>query len=352
MNHSLFPWLQELWQNAWQQQNRLPHAILLAGAEGGGKRVFAEYFAQRLLCDKAEKDEFACGECNACRWFVSGNHPDILRVMSEAEQEADADASETDANKNEGKSKSSVIKIEQIRAVQDALSTKAHHGAYRVVMLYPAEAMQGPAANALLKLLEEPPEGVIFILISQQPRKLLPTIRSRCQVWNVPRPIHEQAISWLKTRNIEPAEALLGFASGMPLMAERLADPASYNKRERFIKDLNSLSQKTPLQLAAEWDAWLKAKENAIQLSDIVLWLQRWVSDCALLAQGMALRFFPDHNAQLQSIASKVNVSHWIACYNQLLDYKRAVTHPLNTRLFLEDMLLRYSRTVSIQSRS
>jgi DNA polymerase-3 subunit delta' len=99
-----------------------------------------------------------------------------------------------------GKAASRQIVIEQIRDLQQALTTGGHRGSQRVAIVDPAEAMNLYTANALLKLLEEPTTNVQFILVSSSPKRLLPTIRSRCQTWAFPRPAGELAARWLLER--------------------------------------------------------------------------------------------------------------------------------------------------------
>ena len=328
---------------------RLPHALLIAGASGLGKRDLAEALAARLLCDAPQTDGQACGHCLPCQWRTSGNHPDLHRLSPENGEAQSATDAGDEPGGDESKAKpgqgSTQIVINQVRAVQEALSVTAHRGGKRVVIVDPAEAMNPFTANALLKLLEEPPEGCTFLLISSAPRRLLPTIRSRCQQWHVPRPGADALRHW-QAGGRTPAN-LLALCGGTPLAAHRLSVQGGGALFERFINDLNA-DGIDPLRLAAQWENWLK-KDKAISaagfsLMTLVEWMQRWVSDLAALSLGGRVRYFPEQVEHLALLSVRTNAASVIGCYNEFINIRRVVTHPLNLRLFLEDMLMRYAR--------
>lgn len=139
-------------------ERRLPHAILLTGKEGIGKKAFAVAVAKSLLCEKPLGNAEACGECGSCRRVDALVHKDLLIVGTEG----------------------NVIKIDQIRAIMEETAYRTTKGRFRVIIIEEAEKLGDEASNALLKILEEPPEGNVFILTSSRHYRILPTIRSRC----------------------------------------------------------------------------------------------------------------------------------------------------------------------------
>ncbi len=136
----------------------MPHALLLHGEVGVGLRHFADRLASALLCPRDDKP---CGDCHACRLHSGGNHPDFCLVAAE---------------KEEGE-----IKVGQIRDLLSFLQISRHYEALKTVLIRDADMMNRVAANSLLKMLEEPPAGVILLLTSHHPFRLPATVRSRCQ---------------------------------------------------------------------------------------------------------------------------------------------------------------------------
>ena len=224
MNNVLYPWQSEPWQQLQQLRSRLPHAILFYGPTGIGKTEFAEHFAQSLLCETPLADGRGCGTCGSCGWFAQYSHPDYRRVRPEVLDEddaaEDAEAAESGDTKKTAKSTkapSKDIRIDQVRALGDFMNISTHRQGKRVIVLYPAEALNAASANALLKTLEEPPPNTVFILVSNSLDRLLPTILSRCRKFALPMPTHDEALEWLKQQNIKDADFWLAEQGGAPL---------------------------------------------------------------------------------------------------------------------------------------
>lgn len=338
----MHPWLTPLWHQVIQAETRRAHALLLCGAPGQGKRDFAEAYAARVLCHHPDASGHACGVCEGCRLRSSGNHPDFIRVVPEADL--------PEAEQSSGKSKPSTqIVVDQIRTLRDSLGVTSHQNGMRVVLVDPAEAMNTNTANALLKLLEEPPPETLFLLVSSAPRRLLPTIRSRCQQWAFPRPDPAQIRDWLAHTIGEGGAPLLALAGGMPLAAQRLSDTDGTALRARLIKDLLAIPQTDPLMVAGDWDAWLRSKaamDVGFDLPALIGWVHRWVWDMSAVSLGGEPRFFPDQEGAMRAVADRSAQGALVDCYNAMVQIHRAASHPLNVRLVLEDMLMRYAKAV------
>lgn len=168
--------------------NRLGHAYLFSGPGGVGKRTFARLLANLLLCTDA-RETTPCGRCGGCRKFLSGNHPDFIRIVPDG----------------------AAIKINQLRKLKEVVSFTPFEGGYRVILLEEVHTMRREAGNSLLKLLEEPPRNNIFVLVGASLSAMLPTIISRCQgVGFSPLPLEEAAAVIMEHQpDLAPAEASL-----------------------------------------------------------------------------------------------------------------------------------------------
>ena len=226
------PWHQEMWSQLVSWRERLPHALLLHGGRGIGKRHLMKAYAQLLLCE-SPVDATPCGRCAGCQLIAADNHPDLRWLTPAAlmPDRDDADGNDTDSQADRSDTRSSKAKpsreivIDQVRKISEFLAISSHRGGRRIVLLLPAEALNAPAANALLKVLEEPPPGVTFLAVSDQLDAVLPTILSRCVLLRAPIPSHAQALKWLQSKGVERAEARLAEQGGAPLCIEGEATP-------------------------------------------------------------------------------------------------------------------------------
>ncbi len=337
----IYPWQAGDWRRLSTLREHWPHALLLHGQAGIGKLRFAQHVAQGLLCEASLGSGEPCGACVACTWFEHGNHLDYRLVVPEAlagesgmaiaDEGKVADAVESG---KKTRTPSKEIKIEQVRALIDFCNIGAHRGGARVVVLYPAEALNVAAANALLKTLEEPPAGVFFLLVSAHPDRLLPTIVSRCRLWPMVAPSLDDAAAWLTEQRIDDARILLAEVGGAPLAALALASDANRPLRDWVVAQLAAGGSCDPFACA-----------EALQKLPVPLvlgWLQRWLYD--LLAQRLAgaPRYFPAASAALACCASAADAGA-VASFIKTVTRRRAVeNHPLNARLVFEELFFGY----------
>lgn len=232
-----YPWQAALWQQL-SRRERHAHAYLLHGPAGIGKRALAERLVGLLLC-RAPAASDACGQCKSCLLLRAGTHPDLFELQPE---EADKP-----------------IRVDQVRELVDFVGQTAQLGGRKLVLLEPAEAMNLNAANALLKSLEEPSGDTVLLLVSHQPSRLLPTIRSRCQQQACPLPGPAAARTWLAGQLPELDAAvhqrLLELAAGSPLRALQLYRDGVLEQRNQVEEGVKRLlkQQITPSELAESW---------------------------------------------------------------------------------------------------
>jgi DNA polymerase-3 subunit delta' len=339
MSNSIYPWQESSWQQLQLLRQRMPHAILFHGAAGIGKSDFIEAFAQGLLCEAVLPDGHACGACASCGWFSQQNHPDYRRVRPEAlEDEPAGEGEEGDGEAKKAKSAkapSKEIKIEQIRNLSDFMNISTHRQGLRVVVLYPAEALNMPASNALLKTLEEPPPGTVFLLASNSLDRLLPTILSRCRKFALPMPSHAEALAWLKTQGVPDADSWLREQGGAPLAAMAQAEVGNRDDLEVLLQLLARPSVEGALKVAD--------KLQKVPLSAQVSWLQRWLYDVFSYKLAGNIRYYPRYQKELAAVADKIHVSRLMAAIKGANERRATADHPLSPKLFLEDMLLDYT---------
>jgi DNA polymerase-3 subunit delta' len=310
--------------------DRLPHALLLHGPRGVGKLQLAERLGQRFLCEARNPGLEPCGRCNGCRWSMGGQHPDLRFVEPEALARATGVPGKDDENprkESREKAKPSLeIRIEQVRALEDFVHLGSHRGKRRVIVVHPAENMNLPTASALLKNLEEPPPGAVFMLVSHRPARLLPTIRSRCIQVAVPLPEKSIAIPWLETQGVADAASWLAFAGGAPLLALDCArdERAALVTGWRKALDDGALDS---IQLGAE-------REDAEFLVDF---LQKHALDAALASAGLPPRFGTGPARVSRSL-----LRGWLTYARNLGQARKLARHPLNPRLFVAEVLDKY----------
>lgn len=326
-NSIIYPWQEKHWDYcvARIKQHNFPHALLLKGMAGLGKREFASTLAKLLLCKQPTNDQ-ACGECSACQLFAAGNHPDFFDLHPEE--------------------KSSQIKIEQIRDLTLELSQTAQQMGHQVVIIEPAEAMNVAASNALLKTLEEPHEKIVIILVSEQASVIPATIRSRCQhlVFNAPTvPV---AKKWLNSKlgNAQNLELLLTLSDNSPLEAFSLANSDEMSHRQQLVSDFLALSagKLEPLKFAEQYqDAPFKVVLRVMQ--SIIADLIKLKFDSQVTLTNL------DQSNSLKSISKQCQLSQLFLINERLQQLKNHLNKNLNInkQLFLESLVHEYLKSFS-----
>jgi DNA polymerase III subunit delta' len=329
-------WQGAIWNRLTARRDRLPHALLFLGRHGTGKLAFARAFAGWLLCESPTQSG-GCGQCASCRWIEQGGHPDLRLVEPEAigdrlEYEDGGERRSTDRKPRRH------IAVDQVRALANLMNVSAHRSGFKVVIIAPVESMNAHAANALLKTLEEPPPNTLFLLVSHRPRRILPTILSRCEQVSMPTPDQLTSEDWLVEQGIKDPQVPLAEAGFAPVRALALADPGHLAMREIILRALSEPARLDAIEVAER----LQAAEPPV----VVGWLQRWCYDLLRLHIGDKPRFNPDFRTALDPLARAADIRGLLALIRLLSQSQRIALHPLNTRLFLESLLLYYRRSI------
>ena len=240
---SRWPWHEDAWARlqARRERDALPHALLLAGPAGLGKRDFLAAFVKGLLCQQPVGGE-ACGTCRACQLVDAGTHPDLITLSF--------------GLRKDGVTRSEIV-VDQVRDLSQRLSMASQFGGWQVVTIDPADAMNAAAANALLKTLEEPTPSTLLVLVADQPARLPATIRSRCQRIDFLVPPRDVALDWLRAQGVADAPAALDAAGGNPGMARAWAADGALKQRGEVRHDLKALAagRGDAMEVVKRWQA-------------------------------------------------------------------------------------------------
>ena len=323
----IYPWTHSQWLSLVKshQNDRLPHALILSGLEGLGKRRFATEFARYLLCEHPQNEQ-GCGRCRACIQFEAKTHPDFQVVEPE------------EAGKQ--------IKIDQIRALSQGFGLARHSQSHRVVIIAPADAMNLAAANGLLKSLEEPPEKTLVLLITAHVSRLPATIKSRCQQLYFAPPGQDMAVNWLVNQQLGndnesgiEVGPLLAMANGAPLKALQYADSEQIAQRNELFSLFyqTGMNKISPLSL------------DGVQLKQGILlpiqWLYSWVSDLIKMQiQPIISIVNSDKSEQLQKLSKRVELSELFQYLDRLVEALQLQRAPLNPQMIMDDLLLQWQQ--------
>jgi DNA polymerase-3 subunit delta' len=321
------------------ENNRLAHAYLFHGPAGVGKEALAIELARAAVCE-AQKDR-PCAVCASCVKMNSFSHPDVFFIFAAPstvkpeDERAVLDSVLANPYWRMRPWASPTISIDKIREIRKTSSLKSFEGAGRVVIISEAEKMTTPAANALLKLLEEPPPQMTMILTSSKPNALLPTIVSRCQ---------QIRCELLKEANIEEAlRARENIESAAARLLSRVANGSYRHALELQDEDLNQRREiivdilRTVIQ--GDYERLLKVEElqqgDRTLIKDYLKLLLLWFRDIMLLSQ------FPDEDRIEEKITNYDQLEtlrKFLGAFESI-HYEAAITA-------LEESLIRIDRNI------
>jgi DNA polymerase-3 subunit delta' len=320
----LLPWQRVSWQRLTGRMPQLPHGVLLTGAQGTGKRRFADHIAGWLLCDQRTTDG-ACGHCASCAWLKVGSHPSLLRISREVD--------------SKGK-QSRQIKIDQIRDLMPFVQQTGQ--GWRVVIFEPAESLNIAAANALLKTLEEPAAQVMLILVSDQPQQLPATIRSRVQQIALGRIETDRAIEFVRDEanvSAEQAALLLGLSFGAPLAAVELAATNGFKLRGQWLATWLAIltARRSALDAAAYW-------HKELPLLDWLGVVRQLLRDVIALHLGQRAIQTDLDAGQLSRLQQLLTLDQLFEIDRQLVALIAGQSQNVNAQLVMESLMVQLAK--------
>jgi DNA polymerase-3 subunit delta' len=299
---------------------RLPHALIFAGIEGIGKRTTAQLLSLTLNCQApshARKGTSACGGCHACRMMLAGTHPDLIQVLPQG----------------------SLIRIGQIRELIATLAFKPYQARQRVVIIANAQQMNPEAGNALLKVLEEPPEGTLLVLTTLQTSDLLPTVVSRCQTIRF-RPLAPDVLSALLVEQahlpLAEVEPLAFMAGGSYTRALSLHKQGWLVRRNWILKELGTLRAKSTLGRLALAERLADAKQLLPDVLECMMSYYRDLLVARFRPEQVINRDFAD---QIQTQAARLDIESLCRIIRTVQQAHRRLQGNANPRLTMEVLL-------------
>ena len=310
----LYPWLLPLW-NEWKKSleaKRFPNSSIVNAPMGLGIDKAVEQLTASLMCVNYESE--ACGFCHSCELMKSGNNPDFHVIAPEKEGKA--------------------ITVDQIRSSNRWAQESSQLNGLRVIVISPAEAMNESASNALLKTLEEPSSECVFVLVSQNSHRLMPTIVSRCQQFTVTSPSLELGCDWLKQElGKEIPQYALALNDNAPLTTKAMVEEGGLDSSKQLFDRFLKIVQRSDINLMQT--ASELAKDPLVQLS----WLWHLLSDVQKVHFGI---HSPSLLPSAQVLATSLSYQAAYKLSNQLLVLlEQLKQHPgLNTELLIMNWLI------------
>ena len=321
-----------------------PHAFLFTGARGVGKQATAVSLAKALNCQreqsglKAEnqtkqntrslsvKSDYAafesCGACKTCRKIDSGNHADIIQIQPSG----------------------AFIKIAQIRELVATLAMKPYEANIRVVVISDAQAMNAAASNALLKILEEPPDRTMLVLIATHRADLLPTIVSRCQHIGF-NPINKNDLAVLLSEEYgiapETAESIAAMANGSFSRAQAMVRHNWLKRREWLLDEINALSLNEMSRLFALAQKLSEEKEVFSETLEV---MKVWFRDLTIEQYDTAKIINQDITDKVKIESERASTAALLSKFDAVQQAQNRITANTNLRLTMEYLLIKLAQ--------
>jgi DNA polymerase-3 subunit delta' len=327
------------------QKGTIPHALLFTGIEGVGKYTAATVFAMACNCEdnvperlgQIDSDPYnadqqrifigPCSNCRSCRKIQSGHHPDVIFI----------------------KPSGAFIRIAQIRTLFETLALKPYEAKWRVVIISHAQTLNLAAGNALLKMLEEPPDRTILILTAEQAADLLPTIVSRCQHIRF-NPISRKNLALLLTEkhglDSESASLIAAMSNGS--LSQALAmSKSEWTKHRNWLINASGLDQ--PAALSSRPYSLLlafaeKLSDNRETLSESLEMMKTWLRDLVVSKYKPDKIINTDLTEKIHQVSQQIGAKSILKKIETIHTAQRNIQTNANLRLTLELMMMRLAK--------
>lgn len=310
----MYPWQVDDYKYLVGLDKKLPHALILHGIQNLGTEVLVNEWIAHLLCED-QAGSTACGKCNSCTLLADKSHPDLYLFQNEEEEQKQ-------------------ITVAMIRDAVEFLAVGAHLGRKKIVLIEESGRLNLNSSNALLKILEEPPAYVLFIILSNNLGTILPTIKSRCMKYNVNKPDFVMAMQYLSGSAIPDIKFWLKFYDNCPLF-EVLINSLQL---AQIITTLTNPSIHNIYATTTDFDG------KKISFGFILNFLNKWISDMVNLKLSNRLDYFVDYQSDIVKLTDKIVIEKAFYTLDQINFFMRWENHPLNYKLQIENLLFKYQQ--------
>lgn len=325
-----YPWQESAWLQLMQQyqQERLGHAFILHAPADCGQLALAQALSRAWLCLDPQAHMMPCSVCKNCQLLAAHTHPDFFLLQAES-------------------TTAQYIKVDQVRQLLSKMQHTKVCGRYRIAIIDSLDQLHPAAANSLLKSLEEPAPGTVFLLLAQQMSTVAATIRSRCQVISMlPEACQLTMQQWLSQQlslPISAAQQLLQAAAGRPLQAIKLAEQDFFAYRGQLLDDLQQLSRG-----AQQIETYVQ-QHLSPDAQQINLFLNTWqyiVHELARVASGGSGSWLLHESAAARLVEKAPNVSAvvWLDFAKNLQQAVQWFASPINKSWGLYDLFLKWQK--------
>lgn len=291
------------------------HALLIYGGARSGQNELVNHLLKFILCDN--KNELQpCDNCTSCIIFRENNHPDLYTLAADDSEER----------------KTLQIKVEQIRWLNEFASRSTHSSQKKIIYLPRLQELNTNSANALLKVLEEPPQKCIFILQADDIARVLPTIKSRCFKFALSKPQRNEAIQYIA--DVPHADFWLQYYEGEPLFDILLSE----EQLQIFLKVLQTPSVENILVASKELDP------KKIGMAVIMEFILKWLNDLMQVVCNVEPNYFKTYADGLTKLIPKVNNEKLYQLQQDVIFLLEWSNHPLNQKLQFENILFKYQQ--------
>ncbi|MBW1960618.1 MAG: DNA polymerase III subunit delta' [Deltaproteobacteria bacterium] len=310
--------------SAFLRKGNIPHALLFYGPPGVGKRTTAMLFAKACNCLHRTSEagyRIPCGDCRSCRKIASENHPDVIYIRPAG----------------------AVIRITQIRELSATLSLKPYEAKTRVVIIADAHSMNTEAGNALLKVLEEPPDHTIIILTTDQPLDLLPTVLSRCQQIRF-KPLAMNTVKNLliDKQKVEPetAQIIATMANGSFSRAMEMSKSNWIKRRRWLLAEMRTVAQKPVGSILALAESLSKDRGFLPDAFDII---NTWFRDLLVYKWSPQKIVNKDLTDSVRYDSQRLSAASLYLKIKFVQNAQKDILRNANVRLTLESLMVRLS---------